>query len=285
MNYRHAYHAGNFADVVKHIILTRVMAYLQRKDAACLYLDTHAGIGRYRLDADEAKKTGEAENGIVRFSNASPSAPVDVAALLEPYSHVLSALNSAGDFNVLPGSPEIMNHLRRSQDRCLFNELHPDDHRTLAANHARARKTAITDLDGWACLRAKLPPTERRGLVLIDPPFEKMSETDDLLSGLNDALKRFATGTYLIWYPLKDAALASRLHDGVKALAPRSALNTELWVQPPSDGVFAGSGMVIINPPYVLESELKVLLPWLAKCMERDTDSGNWATDWLVAAP
>ncbi|MEL6922133.1 MAG: 23S rRNA (adenine(2030)-N(6))-methyltransferase RlmJ [Pseudomonadota bacterium] len=283
MNYRHAYHAGNFADVVKHVILTRVIAYLQRKDAACFVMDTHAGIGRYDLASVEAKKTLEADSGIQRFMKALPGANKAERVLLEPYSTVLREMNPNNAVRHIPGSPEIIARMRRRQDRCVFNELHPEDHQTLDVHHGAAgKKVEVTNLDAWIALRAKLPPFERRGLVLIDPPFEKPSEVDDLLGGLHDALKRFATGTYLVWYPLKDTSARRQLLDGVSALSPKSALDTALFLQREAHGVFAGSGMVIINPPYVLRDELRTLLPFLLAAMADDPARGKWATDWIV---
>ncbi|MEM1378716.1 MAG: 23S rRNA (adenine(2030)-N(6))-methyltransferase RlmJ [Pseudomonadota bacterium] len=282
MNYRHAYHAGNFADVVKHVILARVITYLQRKDAACFYLDTHAGIGRYDLSSVEAQKTREADAGIRRFVVALPSASEDVRALIEPYSTVLREMNIGDALEHIPGSPQVIVQMRRAQDRCVFNELHPEDHATLDIHLGGNKKTEVTNLDAWVALRAKLPPAERRGLVLVDPPFEKTSEVDDLLVGLRDALKRFATGTYLIWYPLKDAQARRQLLDGISLLAPKSALDTSLFVKAEVHGTFAGSGMVIINPPYVLRDELRLLLPFLLNAMADDPTRGKWATDWLI---
>ena len=282
MNYRHAYHAGNFADVVKHIILTRVIAYLQRKEAGLLMLDTHAGLGRYELASTEAQKTGEAETGIKQFFGAADGTAPEADKLLCEYSEVVDALNFNDVINVAPGSPEIMARLRRAQDRCIFNELHPTDHATLAANYLREKKTEISLQDAWEVLRAKLPPAERRGLILIDPPFEKKSEVDDLLTGLDQALKRFSTGTYLVWYPLKDARMCKQLRYGIAEMPVAGALDSQLLVQEPEDGTFYGSGMVVLNPPYVLHDELRQLLPILAGRLARRDHRGNWATDWLI---
>ncbi|MEN0000508.1 MAG: 23S rRNA (adenine(2030)-N(6))-methyltransferase RlmJ [Pseudomonadota bacterium] len=282
MNYRHAYHAGNFADVVKHIILTRVIAYLQRKEAGFLMLDSHAGIGRYDLSSQEAGKTGEATRGIKRFFETVGTIEADAKALLDPYVSVVRALNSGNAVGWAPGSPEIMVRLRRQQDRCVFNELHPDDHDRLVAHYGRDRRTEVIGMDGWTALRAKLPPPEKRGLVLIDPPFEKTSEADDLLAGLGAALKRFSTGTFLIWYPIKDARVCDRLRAGVKALDVAGALDTHLFVQAPQAGQFAGSGMIIVNPPFVLHEELQILLPLLAQVLSVEPGSGKWATHWLI---
>ncbi|MEO0542834.1 MAG: 23S rRNA (adenine(2030)-N(6))-methyltransferase RlmJ [Pseudomonadota bacterium] len=283
MNYRHVYHAGNFADVVKHIILTRVIAYMQRKEAGFMMLDTHAGIGRYDLASEQAQKTGEADMGIKRYFALEMPSDDHLDSLLSAYDNIVKALNAGGKVTVAPGSPEILSRMRRPQDRCVFNELHPADSETLEANYQREKKTEVTRINAWTVLRAKLPPHERRGLILIDPPFEKKSETDDLLNGLSQAIKRFSTGTYLIWYPLKDDAMGNKLRDGIKTMEASSALDTKLQIKASKDGSFYGSGMVILNPPYTLFDELQLLLAALADSLGGSANRDNWATDWLIA--
>ncbi|MEO1701703.1 MAG: 23S rRNA (adenine(2030)-N(6))-methyltransferase RlmJ [Pseudomonadota bacterium] len=282
MNYRHAYHAGNFADVVKHTILLRVIAYLQRKDAGILMLDTHAGIGRYDLSSAQAQKTNEADLGIGKFFAHPTPFAAEIERLFKAYKGIVNALNEGEAIRTAPGSPEILSCSRRPQDRCVFNELHPEDCATLASNYAGKKKIEIAQMDAWTALRAKLPPAEKRGLVLIDPPFEKTTEADDLLLGVYEALRRFSTGTYLIWYPLKDSHMSAQLRRGVEHLPVSGALDTQLHVSQPHEGRFHGTGMIILNPPFTLFDELQLLLPALAKRLSVRPDRGNWATAWLI---
>ncbi|RUU64971.1 23S rRNA (adenine(2030)-N(6))-methyltransferase RlmJ, partial [Mesorhizobium sp. M7A.T.Ca.TU.009.01.1.2] len=182
MNYRHAYHAGNFADVVKHVVLTRLLEYLKQKDKAFRVVDTHAGIGRYDLSSAEAQKTGEWQGGIGRLIDAPFAAPV--AALLEPYLKTIRSLNPEGGIQKYPGSPLIARHLMRKQDRLTAIELHPKDAARLRTFFAGDFQARIIELDGWLALGAHLPPKEKRGLVLIDPPFEEAGEFERLVDGL-----------------------------------------------------------------------------------------------------
>ena len=283
MNYRHIYHAGNFADVVKHIILLRVIAYMQRKEAGFLMLDTHAGIGRYDLASAQAQKTREADRGIRQFLARETPLSHEVEALLAGYRDLLNGLNAGRDVMLVPGSPEILTRYRRPQDRCVFNELHPEDYKALGENYRREKRVEVTQLDAWQSLRAKLPPPERRGLILVDPPFEKPTETSDLVKGVAQALTRFSTGTYLIWYPLKDSKMGKQLRDSIRDAPVATALDTQLYVNAPQDGQFTGSGMIILNPPFTLFDELQRLLPALTQALAERPDRGNWATQWLIA--
>lgn len=208
MNYRHAYHAGNFADVVKHIILTRIVLYMQRKDHGFRVIDTHAGIGRYDLKGTEAGKTGEWQSGIGRLLEAKLDA--DVAGLIQPYLDIVRAENADGAIRHYPGSPLIVRHLLRKQDRLSALELHPDDARLLADVFEGDVQVRVTELDGWLALGAHLPPKEKRGLILVDPPFEIGGEFDRLVEGLVKAHRRFAGGTYAFWYPIDPAGGADK---------------------------------------------------------------------------
>jgi 23S rRNA (adenine2030-N6)-methyltransferase len=202
LNYRHAYHAGNFADVVKHVVLTRLLEYLKQKDKAFRVIDTHAGIGRYDLSSVEAQKTGEWQGGIGQLIDASFAAPV--AALLAPYLETVRSLNPEGGIQKYPGSPLIARHLMRKQDRLTAIELHPKDAARLRTFFAGDFQARIIELDGWLALGAHLPPKEKRGLVLIDPPFEETGEFERLVDGLIRAHKRWPGGIYALWYPIKD---------------------------------------------------------------------------------
>jgi 23S rRNA (adenine2030-N6)-methyltransferase len=285
MNYRHAYHAGNFADVVKHIILSRVMVYMQRKEGGIACLDTHAGLGRYDLKAFEASRTGEANGGIKTFMAAHETAPGPVVSLLEPYVSSVRKVNEGDSLRYYPGSPRIMHALRRNQDRLSLMELHPQDHKTLAKEFAGAHGVKVHHLDGWMGLKSQLPPKEKRGLVLIDPPFESKLEYNAIVWNVNLALKRFSTGTYCIWYPLKADPLLPTFRTAITELgAP--AVAVEFSVGPSRDeegkSVFSGSGMIVINPPYLLEDELRKIFGWLTPAMEVSPGAGRSRIDHLV---
>ncbi|HLP66492.1 MAG TPA: 23S rRNA (adenine(2030)-N(6))-methyltransferase RlmJ, partial [Rhizobium sp.] len=216
MNYRHIYHAGNFADVLKHAVLARLIVYLQQKDKAFRVLDTHAGIGLYDFSSGEAQKTGEWRDGIGRLMEAD--LPDNVSALLAPYLDAIRALNPKGPITLYPGSPKLARMLFRAQDRLSAMELHPDDSRALARLFEGDYQVRVTELDGWLALGAHLPPKEKRGIVLVDPPFEAEGEYERLVDGLAKAYRRFATGTYCLWYPIKKGAPIAEFHEALKAL-------------------------------------------------------------------
>ena len=201
MNYRHSYHAGNSADVLKHAVLARIIAYLQRKDQAFRVIDTHAGIGSYDLSSTEAQKTGEWRDGVGRVMAAQLSP--DLAAFLAPWLETVKALNPEGGLRHYPGSPRLTRLLLRKQDRLTAIELHPDDSRQLRALFEGDYQVRVIELDGWLALGGHLPPKEKRGLVLIDPPFELDGEFDRMIDGLARATRRFPGGTYLLWHPIK----------------------------------------------------------------------------------
>jgi 23S rRNA (adenine2030-N6)-methyltransferase len=279
MNYRHAYHAGNFADVVKHIILTRIVLYLQRKEQAFRVLDTHAGIGRYDLTGTEAGKTGEWVSGIGRLMGAELDAPV--AELLTPYLDIIRAENADGQMRHYPGSPLIVRHLLRKQDRLSALELHPQDARLLAEVFEGDFQTRVTELDGWLALGAHLPPKEKRGLVLIDPPFEIGGEFDRLVDGLTRAHKRFSGGTFALWYPVKDLLQVRRFTEMLSETGIPKILRTELMIRAPSsEPKLDGTGMIIVNPPFTLEAELQTILPALSKTLS-DHPNAGFKVDWI----
>lgn len=280
MNYHHAFHAGNFADVVKHLILTRILVYLQRKDAAFRVLDTHAGVGLYDLTGDQASRTGEWVDGIGRlFDKPLPEA---AAALAEPYLAAVRAHNSDGALRFYPGSPLITRMLLREQDRLFALELHPNDAAALRENFAGDIQVRATELDGWAALGTHLPPKEKRGLVLIDPPFEEKGEFGRIVSRLEKAWQRWPTGIFAIWYPIKDVREVADFAAALKATGIGKILRAELTIRsattPPT---LHGTGMIVINPPFVLEDELKVLMPALAKVLGND-GHGRFRLDWLA---
>ena len=269
MNYRHAFHAGNFADVMKHAILALVIEHLKLKPAPFRVIDTHAGTGRYALDAVAATKSGEWRDGIGRL--LSGPIPADVAQTLAPYLDAVRSANpnmsdAPNAFPaVYPGSPLIARSLLRRGDNLVANELHPADHAELARHFAGDPQTKVMALDAWTAMKSLLPPKERRGVVLVDPPFEEPGEFHRLADGLRDATRRFETGIYLLWYPIKDPkrirSFRARLADlGIGKLAV-----AELWIRKPvNPDLLNGCGLAIVNPPYLLGEKLDVLLPFLA---------------------
>ncbi len=279
MNYRHAYHAGNFADVVKHAALSRLVEYLKLKDKAFRIVDTHAGTGLYNLSSEEAQKTGEWLEGIGRLMEAklSPEATV----LLAPYLEAVKSVNPDGGVGKYPGSPLIVRHLLRPQDRLSAIELHPKDFQRLKARFAGDFQTRTIELDGWLALGAHLPPKEKRGLVLVDPPFEQEGEFDRLVDGLVRAYRRWPGGIYALWYPIKDRAAVAQFRRQLQETAISRILDVAFEIRPPShDERLDGSGLVVINPPFVFEKEMRIVLPELGKILAEDRKA-RWSLDWI----
>jgi 23S rRNA (adenine2030-N6)-methyltransferase len=267
MNYRHAYHAGNFGDVVKHAVLARIIDYLKRKEAPFRCIDTHAGAGLYALNSPEAEKTGEWRVGIGRLlgPEAKPLAG-ECLRFLAPYLDAVRAENPSSDLVMYPGSARIARRLMRPTDTLVANELHPEARAHLKAALARAPRTKVMALDGWVALKSLLPPPERRGLVLIDPPFEEPGETERLADGLSEGLRRFNSGVFLLWYPIKDEKIIARFHSDLAARGHNKLLCLELRIRADAQrDRLKGCGLVIANPPYTLEAELSVILPELSR--------------------
>jgi 23S rRNA (adenine2030-N6)-methyltransferase len=267
MNYRHAFHAGSFADVIKHIVLARILTYLQEKPAAFRVIDTHAGAGLYDLEGDEARRSGEWLTGIARFMQARLSN--DTAALTKPYLDIVRAFNQRGQLKFYPGSPLIARALLRPQDRLVACELEPRARKALIDTLRRDSQARVVDLDGWVALPAFVPPKERRGLVLIDPPFEAKDEFERLGATFAEAYAKWPTGIYMIWYPAKSRRATDALAQLVARAAaaakpPGKCLRLEFSVAPQSAGApLASTGLLIVNPPFTLQSELKTILPEL----------------------
>ena len=280
MNYRHAFHAGNFADVVKHTILTRILAYLMKKDAAFRVIDTHAGLGIYDLFGDQAEKTGEWQDGIGRLIHVK--LPQDVSELLAPYLDAVRARNPDGSLRYYPGSPFITRHMLRDQDRLMAFELHPIDADRLKENFAGDFQTRVTQLDAWDIFGTHLPPKEKRGLVLVDPPFEEKGEFSRMVASLEKGHNRWPGGTYAYWYPIKEPGEVDAYIKALRATGIPKILRLELTIRPPSEPPrLHGTGMVVVNPPYVLEEEMRVLLPFLAELLS-DEGRGKWSVDWVA---
>jgi 23S rRNA (adenine2030-N6)-methyltransferase len=282
MNYRHAFHAGNFADVVKHATLALILERLAAKPAPFLYLDTHAGRARYDLEGDEAARTGEARDGIGRLLADPHPAPA-----LKPYLDVVRALNAPGDVALrYPGSPWIARKLTRPQDRLLLCELHPEDVVELRRANAGDRRIEVRRADGWVALKSDLPPAERRGVVLIDPPFEAKDEYARLARGLRHAYRRFATGVLVAWYPIKTRAPVEAFHAEVVAAGLRRVAVAELLVRAPAPPEaeaprLAGCGLLIVNPPWTLTGSLAGLMPTLARLLAQGPGA-DWRLETLV---
>lgn len=270
MNYRHAFHAGNFADVLKHAVLALCVSYLKEKPAPFRVMDTHAGIGRYDLAGIEAGKTLEWIDGVGRLLGIdAPSAPPDVAPLLEPYLDIVRKMNRGGALSLYPGSPMVARALLRPEDRLVVNELHPQDNAALAALFKDDAQVKVMAMDGWTAVRALTPPPERRGLLLIDPPFEAPGEFDRLAQGLADARKRFATGVMVLWYPVKDLRAVEAFYERIDGMGEMKSLRAELFIRAPADGVFSGCGLLVVNPPWKLKAQLEKLGPFLADRMAK----------------
>jgi len=269
MNYRHAFHAGGFADVIKHIVLVRILSYLHEKPAAFRVIDTHAGSGLYDLTSDESRRGGEWLTGIARLMQARFSETAE--ALIKPYLDVVRAFNPERDLKTYPGSPLIARALLRPQDRLTACEIEPGARKRLVGALRRDTQARVVDLDGWLALPAFVPPNERRGLVLIDPAFEEKDEFGRLAAGFEQAFAKWPTGSYMLWYPVKSRRAADDLVSAVAATvaagaAPGKCLRLEFSVGPQVAGApLASAGLLIVNPPWTLSGELKSILPELQK--------------------
>ncbi|MBV8697464.1 23S rRNA (adenine(2030)-N(6))-methyltransferase RlmJ [Bradyrhizobium sp.] len=269
MNYRHAFHAGGFADVIKHIVLVRILIYLQEKPAAFRVIDSHAGAGLYDLTSDEAQRSGEWLTGIARIMQARFS---DAAfALLKPYLDIVRAFNTGGELAAYPGSPLFTRALLRPQDRLTACEIEPRARAHLIDALRRDAQARVVDLDGWTALPAFVPPNERRGLVLIDPPFEAKDEFERMAEGFARAFAKWPTGTYVLWYPAKSRRASDELADRVAEAAASArpagkGLRLEFSIAPQTaESALTSTGLLIVNPPWTLASELKTILAELTK--------------------
>ncbi len=265
LSYRHAFHAGNHADVLKHCILVSLMRYLAQKDKAYWFIDTHAGAGAYGLDAGYASKNAEHEAGISRLWHRT-----DLPPALADYVGVVRALNPGGNLNLYPGSPYLAARLLREQDRMRLFELHPTDVDLLGKTFPDAgSRIIVTRGDGFAGLKSLLPPPSRRALVLIDPSYEDKTDYTQVFHALGDSLERFATGVYAIWYPLLQRQEARRLAEKLAGMKGIEWLDATLHVDQPSRDGFGmhGSGMFIVNPPWTLAESLRACLPYLAEAL------------------
>lgn len=269
MNYRHAFHAGNFADVIKHLVLVRILAHLQDKPTPFRIVDSHAGAGLYDLSGDEATRSGEWTAGIARMMQArftEASAP-----LVASYLDIVRSFNAPRELKTYPGSPLIARAMMRPQDRMVCCEVEPVARKALIAALRKDEQARVVDLDGWVALPAFVPPNERRGVVLIDPPFEDKNEFARLGGVFEQTYAKWPTGIYVIWYPAKSRRATDELAQHVAATAAASAapgkcLRLEFSVAPQTaDGALTSSGLLVVNPPWKLAAELKDILPQLVK--------------------
>lgn len=282
-SYRHIFHAGNHADVFKHIVLHQTLLYFRQKDTSFYYIDTHAGAGAYVLDSGQAKKSGEAKDGIFRLLDAG-----SLSQAITDYLQLVKAINPGGKLVTYPGSPYIAELLLRGQDRLRLFEMHSTDIQALEENvrlwsgsksfprPERGKRIIVTRKDGFSSLKSLLPPPSRRAVVLIDPSYEVKQDYLRVVETLSDALKRFPTGTYLIWYPVLQRMESRRLAGQLKKVSNREWLHLTFRIASPvPDGSgFVASGMFIINPPWKLKAQFEETLPALVKVLGRDSGAG-----------
>ena len=282
MNYRHVFHAGNFADVVKHAVLCRILLHLRQKPAAFRVIDTHAGAGLYDLAGPEAARNPEWRDGIgkVMDANFTPR----VTELLAPYRQAVAACNPGGSLRWYPGSPVIVRGLLRDRDRLVACELEPKAAATLRHAMGRDRRVKVQEADGWLAAAAGLPPPERRGVVLVDPPYEQDDDFIRLSRSLGEGHRRWATGIFTLWYPIKGRPESDALAKRLRRLGIPKLFRVEIVVSPLSNPTrLNGCGLVVVNPPWTLEDELKEMLPALARLLDRGTKGGGqWRLDWLA---
>ncbi len=283
LSYRHVFHAGNHADVFKHIVLHQTLLYIRQKETPFFYIDTHAGAGAYSLNSEQAKKSGEAKAGVLRLLEIShhPQTVLD-------YLRLIQAVNPSGKLSIYPGSPYIAELLLREQDRLRFFEKHPADAQILERNIwkwsglkniprlERGKRILVARKDGFSALKSLLPPPSRRAIVLIDPSYEVKRDYQAVIATLSDALKRFPTGTYLVWYPVLQRMESRRFAGQLKKVSNREWLHLVFRVASPvPDGTgFVASGMFVINPPWKLRAQLEEVLPALVAALGRDNGAG-----------
>lgn len=277
--YRHAFHAGNHADVLKHLVLTLVLRYMNQKDKPYRLVDTHAGAGGYSLEGRYAQKKGEFEQGIGRLWGRD-----DLPPAVADYVGLVRQFNPQGTLEQYPGSPAFAQMLLRAQDQLRLFELHPTDHRILESYLGKVKGAEVRNADGFDGLKGTLPPPSRRGVVLIDPSYEGHHDYGRVIATLRDALARFAEGVYMVWYPQVQKVEAAELPRRLEALAPKGWLHARLTVQEPDSQGFglAGSGVFILNPPYTLHAELLPLLPWLVDVLGQ-YDGANYLLEQRAA--
>jgi 23S rRNA (adenine2030-N6)-methyltransferase len=284
MNYQHAFHAGNFADVHKHAVLACILAYLRQKPAAFRVIDSHAGAGRYDLRSDEASRSGEWHGGIERLWQERGKGALEpkLGSILEPFLQAVAACNPNGILRIYPGSPLLAQKLLRPQDRLIACEIEPRSAASLAAVLHGDRRVKVLTIDGWTAISAYVPPKERRGLVLVDPPFEEPSDLTRLCEVLAAAHRKWPTGIFMLWYPIKSREAPDALARRLQRLGIAKVLRSELVLGPlRADAGLGGSGLIVVNPPFTLESDLRSLLPGLGRILASPEQPAAQRLDWL----
>ncbi|OCG07147.1 rRNA methyltransferase [Gilliamella sp. wkB178] len=278
LSYRHSYHAGNHADVLKHIVLTLCIEALKEKEKPFLYLDTHSGAGRYLLQGEHAEKTGEYLSGI-NLIWQQPNIP----DLLNTYISILKRYNPYETLKYYPGSPLIAKQLLREQDQLNLTELHPTDYPLLRQEFSKHKRSRVLREDGFAQLKSKLPPKSRRGIILIDPSYEIKNDYQQIPTAILDAYKRFATGVYLIWYPVVSRTQTQRMIENIVNLGIKRISQFELAIKPDNNqkGMTA-SGMIVINPPWKLQQQMQTIMPWLKEILDTEK-TGSFTIKQLVS--
>ncbi len=267
LSYRHSFHAGNFADVIKHVVIVEILEYLSKKDKAFEYIDSHAGAGLFSLQSDHAEKLHEYTNGIGKL-NAQDWPELAL------YFEIINSFNETGSFVYYPGSPLIARHFLRSQDRAWLYELHPTDFDLLKSNIGSDRQIRVKQEDGYKGLLSLLPPLSRRGLVLIDPPYEVKTDYQQVVNTVVLAHKKFSTGTYAIWYPVVDRSRIDQLEKNFIDSGIKNIQRFELAIAPDSHASgMTSSGMIVINPPWTLMKKMNQLLPKLVARLADDKDA------------
>jgi len=276
LSYRHAFHAGNHGDVLKHLVLIQTIEYVRRKEKPFVYIDTHAGAGNYDLLSEWAQKNCEYSNGIARLWRRA-----DLPPSINDYLNLVKKINPTAKLRRYPGSPWIAKQLMRPCDKCRVFELHPNEVQNLRATFAGDRSVMIDNIDGYEALKSLLPPEERRAVVLIDPSYENKADFTRVVSVLQDAYRRFATGVYLIWYPVIWRKYIRQLENSLLSSGIRNILLCELLVAPDETKGLTGSGMLVVNPPWVLKDNMKVCLPYLADVLAQG-NTGQFRLEMLV---
>ncbi len=277
--YRHAFHAGNHADVLKHVLLVRLLRHMNLKDKPYRVIDTHAGAGNTDLRSAEARKTGEFLHGIQRLW-----ARDDLPAPVADYVQLVRANNNGGRLLHYPGSPQLARRLMRVDDHLSLFELHPADHTLLEQALGGRRGISIARADGFVALKGQLPPPTRRALVLIDPSYEGLGDYPAVVNAVADALRRLASAVVMVWYPVVNKPGARAMLQALKALAPKGWLHAGLQVQGGDAQGFGllGSGVLVINPPFTLHDDLRDTVPWLAGALAQQADPRHWLEQHAV---
>lgn len=280
MNYRHSFHAGNHADVLKHAILLRMVSLMQRKAAPLCYLDSHAGTALYDLQGEDASRTGEYLDGVGRLWERG-----DLPELLVDYREAVARHNLDGELRLYPGSPQLIADALREQDRMILSELHAEDAMTLKNHFADDLAIAVHHRDGYELPKAFLPVAEKRALWLLDPPFEKGDDLQRCLTAMQAGIQRMRQTVIALWYPIKDQRLLRDFYQAIGNAGFPKVLRIELSVRPTDTQLgLNGSGLMLVNPPWPLWEELEQTLPWLAAQLAQSGE-GGWRMDWLAGEP